>query len=147
MPTPACKQAALSCARQVYSLQDFFQPRLEEPVVFAQAPGRGLPRYCASPSPSQGLPSSLMFPQKRGRSSPHPGEVSQGAARWEKPPLHPRSSRLLLAARVAFPSLSSVPSGEDPAAQGGLWARGFPTEEPEQFGKAVTSLWPGENGM
>lgn len=96
--------------------------------------------------PLPGLAFQPPVPSEKRESSPQPGEVSQGAARWEKPPLQPRSPCPLLAPRVASLSLSSVPPGRIPRAEE-LRARGFPTEEPEQFGKAVTSLRPGENGM
>lgn len=132
---PASKPRS-SGARQVFSLKDFFQPRPEEPVLsICSSAGKGLPSYCASPSPSQGLPSSLLFLQKRGRSSPHPGEVSQGAAGWGKSSLHSCPSCLLLAARVVSRSLSSVPSGRTPPVHGAA-GQGLPHG-------AARTIWEG----
>lgn len=109
-------------ARQVFALQDFFQPRLEEPVLsICSSTGKGVAQLLCLTSPIPGL----AFPQKRGRSSSHPGEVNRGAASWGKPLLHPRSSCLLLAARVASPSLSSVPSGRTPPCRGAV-GQGLP---------------------
>lgn len=133
-------------ARQVFSLQDFFQPRLEEPVLsICTSAGKGVAQLLCLTTPLPGLVFSPPVPQKRGRSSSQPGEVSQGAARWEKPTLHPR-----FPCQPGWPPRPSRLSPREipPAPRTGeLWARGFPTEEPEQFGKAVTSLWPGESGM
>lgn len=142
MPAPACKPRC-SGARQVFSWQDLFRPRLEEPVLsICSSAGKGVTQLLCLTSPLSGLASSLLFPQKRGRSSPHPGEVSRGAAGGKSPRFMPAPP-----ARVTSPSLSPVPPGRTPPVQGSCGPGGFPTEEPEQFGKAVTSLWPGENGM
>lgn len=82
--------------------------------LFAQAQARGLPGYCVP-----GLAFQPPVPsEKREKQPPSRGEVSQGAARWEKPPLEPRSSCLHPAPWVASPALSPVPSGMTPPCRG-----------------------------
>lgn len=69
--------------------------------LICSSAGKGLSSYCASPTPPGAcLPAFCSL--RRGE-----GEVTQGAAMWEKPPLHARSS---LAPRVASPSLSCPPA-------------------------------------
>lgn len=69
--------------------------------LICSSAGKGLSSYCASPPPPGAcLPAFCSL--RRGE-----GEVTQGAAMWEKPPLHARSS---LAPWVASPSLSCPPA-------------------------------------
>lgn len=141
MPALAC-QPRCSGARQVFSLQDLFQPRLEEPVLFAQAQGKGCPATVPHlPPPSACLPASCSL-RREGEAAPIPARSLRVLPGGESPHFMPA------------PLPCSWQPGGFPVAlacttprAGELWARGFPTEEPEQFGKAVTSLWPGENGM
>lgn len=135
MPAPAC-QPRCSGAKQVFSLQDLFQPRLEEPVLsyLLKRRERVVQLLClTSPLPALSFQPPVPSEEERERSlRVLPGGKSLHF--MPAPPWHPGW----------LPRHSRAPP---PPRAGELWARGFPTEEPEQFGKAVTSLWPGENGM
>lgn len=128
-----------------FSLQDVFQPRPEEPVLsICSSAEKGLPSYCASPPPPRACLPALWSLRKEGEAAPIPGRSVRVLPGGESPHFIPACS--WQPGWSLGPSRLSSLEGPLPRA-GELWARGFPTEQPEQFGKAVTSLWPGENGM
>lgn len=136
MPTHACEQAVLlRCPAGIFPAGLFPAQAGGAGAVYLLKRREGVAQLLCLTSPLPGLAFQPSGPLEKRRSSPHPGEVSQGAASWGKPSLHPRPSCLLLVARVVSRSLSSAPPRRTPPCRGAM-GQGLPHG-------AARTIWEG----